>query len=126
MDECIYFTRRKTDEASVTAWAFRKRCVKCKKGDMVKPLKGGKPDKKADVYVCSNCNYQESNDQVEEEIVLNVEYSCPYCFSQGETTTEYKRKSFQGVPSYVFTCQKCGKKIGITKKMKDVKRSGED
>lgn len=94
---------------------------------MEKPLKkGGKIDKKSEYYVCNSCGCQESNEQVENGLVLNVEYKCPYCGNEGETTTEYKRKTFEGVPSYVFECQKCHKKIGLTKKMKDTKKKGNE
>ena len=39
-----------------------------------------------------------------------------------EAKTEYKLKSFKGVKAYVFQCGKCGEKIGITKKMKELKK----
>lgn len=92
---------------------------------MVKPQKkGGKVDKKADNYVCNSCGYQESNEDVENNLTINVEYKCHYCGNEGETTSEYKRKTFEGVPSYVFECQKCHKKIGLTKKLKEKKKKG--
>ena len=122
MDECIYFTNRTFDSGRAMAWVFRKECPKCK-GVMGKPQKkGGKIDKKADHYVCYSCGYTESNEQVENSLVINVEYKCPHCGNEGETTTEYRRKSFEGVPSYVFECQKCHKKIGLTKKLKEPKK----
>jgi len=122
MDECIYFTNRAIGESSIVAWVFRKECPKCK-GIMGKPIKkGGKIDKKADHYVCYSCAYSEGNEQVENSLMINVEYKCQHCGNEGETTTEYRRKSFEGVPSYIFECQKCGKKIGITKKLKESKR----
>ncbi len=141
MGECIYFTNRTMDSGRIMAWVFRKECPKCKKGIMGKPqkptkikdfrgaknptdflAKGGKVDKKADHYVCYSCNYQESNEQVENSLILNVEYKCPHCGNEGETTSEYKRKSFQGVPSYIFECQKCRQTIPITKKLKEPKK----
>ena len=92
---------------------------------MSKPQKkGGKIDKKADCYVCSSCNYKESNEQVENNLVLNVEYKCPHCGNEGETTSEYKMKKFEGVPSYVFECQNCHRKIGLSKKLKAGKKKG--
>ena len=109
------------------AWVFKKECPKCKNGVMGKPQKKwGKVDKKAGYYVCYSCSYQESNEQLENNLVLNVEYKCTNCGNEGETTTEYKRKTFEGVPSYVFECQKCGKKIGVTKKMKKTKKKGKE
>lgn len=123
VEECVYFTNRSADSGRTMAWVFRKECPKCKKGIMGKPQKkGGKVDKKSDYYVCYSCNYQESNEQVENSLILNVEYKCPHCGNEGETTTEYKRKSFQGVQSYIFECQKCRQKIPITKKLKEPKK----
>ncbi|MBI2652334.1 hypothetical protein HYX00_02605 [Candidatus Woesearchaeota archaeon] len=127
VEECVYFTNRTIDSGRAMAWVFRKECPKCKKGFMGKPQKkGGKIDKKADHYVCYLCDYKETNEQVETSLVLNVEYKCPHCGNEGETTTEYKRKSFEGVPSFVFECQKCHKKIGLTKKMKESKKKGKE
>ena len=123
VEECVYFTNRATESGRTMAWVFRKECPKCKKGIMGKPQKkGGKLDKKAGHYVCHSCGYQESNEQVENNLILNVEYKCPHCGNEGETTSEYKRKTFEGVPSYVFECQKCKKNIGITKKLKESKK----
>ena len=123
VEECVYFTNRTFDNGRAMAWVFRKECPKCKKGIMGKPMKkNNKIDKKADHYVCYKCGYTESNDQVENSLVINVDYKCPHCGFEGETTTEYKRKSFEGVPSYVFECQKCRKKIGLTKKLKEAKK----
>lgn len=122
MEECIYFTNRTLDSGRAVAWVFRKECPKCKKGVMGKPLKkGNKVDKKADHYVCYSCGYSESDGVMEKSLVLNVEYKCPHCGHDGEATTEYQRKSFYGVKAYVFSCQKCGQKIGITQKLKEPK-----
>ena len=127
VEECVYFTNRNIDSGWAVAWVFRKECPKCKNGIMGKPQKkNGKVDKKAEHYVCYSCGYQESNEQVENNLVLNVEYKCPHCGNEGETTTEYKRKNFEGLPSYVFECQKCHKKIGLTKKLKDTKKKSQE
>lgn len=124
MDECLYFTNRSLDnEGYAVAWVYRKECPKCKKGRLGKPIKkDGKADKKAVVYECPKCKYQEPNDKVESELKVEVEYQCPYCSFGGRATTEYKRNNFEGVPAYVFECGKCGKKIGITKKLKKTKK----
>ena len=124
MEECVYFTNRSLDnEGYAVAWVYRPLCQKCKKGRMGKPIKkDGKPDKKAAVYECPKCKYQEPNEKVEAELKVEVEYQCPHCSSQGMATTEYKRKNFEGVPAYVFTCGKCKKSIGITKKLKKTKK----
>ena len=127
MEECLYFTNRSIGEGFATAWVYRKECPKCKKGRLGKPIKkNGKVDKKADYYECPLCKYQEKNEEVEKDLKLEVEYKCPYCNNEGQTTTEYERKVFEGVPSYVFVCEKCGKKIGLTKKLKDTKKKGGD
>ncbi len=120
--DCVYFTNRTFESGRAMAWVLRKECPKCK-GIMGKPKKkGDKVDKKADHYDCYSCGYQETNEQVENSLTINVEYKCPQCGNEGETTTEYKRKTFEGVPSYVFECQKCQKKIGLTKKLKEAKK----
>ena len=127
VEECVYFTNRTISDGRAMAWVFRKECPKCKKGIMGKPLKkNGKADKKADHYVCYSCGYKESNEQVENSLVLNIEYKCPYCGHEGETTSDYKRKTFEGVPSYVFECQKCRRKIGLAKKLKERKKKGKE
>ncbi len=126
MEECVYFTNRIIGSGRAMAWVFRKVCPKCGKGIMGKPQKkGGKPDKKADHYVCYSCGYQESNEQVENSLTLNAEYKCPHCGNEGETTSGYQRKTFEGVPSYIFECQNCSKKIGLTKKLKEGKKKGK-
>ncbi len=126
MDECVYFTNRTIDSGRAMAWVFRKQCPKCE-GTMGKPLKkGGKADKKADHYVCYKCGYTEANRQFENSLVINIDYKCPHCGNEGETTSKYERKNFEGVPSYVFECQKCHKKIGLTKKMKESKKKNKE
>ena len=121
--ECVYFTNRVSDSGRAMAWVFKKECPKCKKSIIGKPLKkNGKIDKKAENYVCYSCDYQENNEQFENSLIINIEYKCQHCGNEGETTSEYKRKNFEGVPSYVFECQKCRKKIGLTKKLKEAKK----
>ena len=123
MEECLYFTNRTIDSGRAMAWVYRKKCPKCNEGIMTKPVKkGGKADKKASYYVCNKCSYQESNEDVEKDLKLEVDYKCPHCGFEGQTTAEHKRKSFQGVPSFVFTCEKCNQKIPLTKKLKDSKK----
>lgn len=123
MEECLYFTNRSIGNGNAIAWVYRKECPKCKKGRLGKPIKkDGKPDKKADYYECPQCKCQEKNEEVESGLQLEVEYKCPYCGNEGQTATEYKRKVFEGVPAFVFVCEKCGKKIGLTKKLKETKK----
>ena len=103
MEDCIYFTNRTIDSGRAMAWVFRKECPKCKNDVLKKPsTKSGKPDKKSPIYGCKSCRYEEKNEDTEKDLVLNIEYKCPHCGNEGETTTDYRRKSFQGIQSYVF------------------------
>ena len=124
MDECIYYTRRTLGETGkATAWVYKKECPECHKAKMGKPVKDdGKVSIRADKYVCPECGYTEEKEEHEESLQVDVMYTCPFCGTKGETTTESKRKSWEGVKAYVFTCGKCSKKIGITKKMKKGKK----
>ena len=127
MDECVYFTNRDIGSGRAMAWVYRKQCPKCSEGVMGKPInKRGKPDKKAPVYECTKCHHQMSNEEAEKIMQLEVDYKCPHCGFEGQTATEYERKSFQGVQSYVFECQKCKAKIPLTKKLKDTKKKGKE
>lgn len=127
MDECLYFTNRSIGEGFATAWAYRPDCPKCKKPTMGKPIKkNGKADKKADYFECRACKHKMSNEEADSLAKLEVQYKCPHCGNEGEATTEYKRRVFEGVQSFVFECGKCNKKIGITKKMKGSKKKGEE
>jgi len=126
MDDCIYFTNRMSGEGNATAWVYRKECPKCKKNTIGKPIKkNGKVDKKATYYECEICKYQESIEEVENSLRVEIQYKCPHCGNEGETTTEYKRTTFEGVPSFIFECGKCNKKIGITKKLKKSKKKSK-
>ena len=128
MNELIYFTNRTLDtDGKIRAWVYRKECPKCHKTKMGKPVEKGKVKSRAKEYVCPSCGFTEELKQHEESLMLEIKYTCPYCGHSGEATTEYKRKMVDGIPSYVFACQKCGKKIPITKKLKEKKGDdGED
>jgi ssDNA-binding Zn-finger/Zn-ribbon topoisomerase 1 len=127
MDECFYFSNRSIGDGKATAWAFRPTCPACKKGLMGKPIKAnGKVDKKVEHYECPHCKHRETEESIAPLIQLSVQYICPKCRHAGETTTEYKRKKFQGVSAFVFSCQTCGEKIPITKKLKEIGDSTPD
>jgi len=128
MEECIYFTNRSLgEEGFATAWVYRKICPKCKDGKLGKPIKkNGKPDKKSPNYECVSCKYQETNEETEADLRVEIEYKCPDCGNESLTTSEYKRITFEGVPAYVFDCEKCNKKLGITKKMKKTKKEKKE
>lgn len=123
-DECFYFTRRTMDnDGRAIAWVLKPDCPKCAKAKMGKPIdkKTGDVRIRAKEYECPECGYSVGKEEFEPTLTMNVQYTCPFCKSSGEVGTPYKRKKFQGVDAYVFTCQKCGKQIPLTKKMKDVK-----
>ena len=88
MDECMYFTNRTIDSGKATAWVFKKECPKCKEGRLGKPIKkNGKPDKKSENYECPKCKYNESNEETEKDLTVNIKYTCPHCGKEGEATT---------------------------------------
>ena len=122
MDDLVYFTNRVVGDGKLLAWVYRVDCPKCKKARMGKPVEKGKVKVRASEYKCPECGYTEEKKEHEDRLTMEIQYTCPYCGHEGEATTEYKRKSFEGVPAYVFACEKCGKKIGITKKMKNTKK----
>jgi len=120
--ECLYFTRRELDNNGfIMAWVFKKKCPKCNKSIMGKPVVKGKVKIRAKEYICPNCGFTEQKDEHENTLTVNVIYTCPYCGNKGEATTIFKRKNLDGIPSYIFECDKCKKKIGITKKLKEKK-----
>jgi len=119
MDDLVYFTRRKLDpKGSIIAWADKIECPKCHKAKMGKPIEKGKVKIRATKYVCPACGYAEEKKEHEEKLSVCIDYECPNCSNKGITQTPYKRKTWKGVPAFVFECEKCHEKIGITKKMK--------
>ena len=127
IEKLVYFTQRKiSPNGHATAWVYRQKCPKCGKGLMGKPRdeKTGKVKIRAPEYVCPECGYSVEKKAYEESLTANIEYKCPKCRNEGELQIPYKRKTFQGVPSLLFECQKCGEKIAITKKMKEPKKKG--
>lgn len=122
MDELIYFTNRTVETGKIKAWVYKADCPECGKAKMGKPVEKGKVKVRAKEYVCPDCGFTEEKKEHEEKLTVEVLYTCPHCGHDGEATTLFKRKTFQGVPSYVFVCDGCGQKIGITKKMKAAKK----
>ncbi len=122
MDEVVYFTNRFLEnDGKAKAWAYRIDCPECSNAKMGKPVEKGKIKRRAKEYICPECGHTEEAKEHEKKLVIEVIYTCPHCSHEGTATTEYKRKTFQGVPAYVFNCENCGEKIGITKKMKSKK-----
>jgi len=120
MDECIYFTNRSIDDGRIMAWVYRKTCPKCKKAKMGKPVVKGKVKTRAAESVCPSCGYSENKKEHEESLLLEAKYTCPHCGKEGESTGQYKRRNYQGVQSYVVTCQHCKEVIPLTKKLKGI------
>ncbi len=122
MDELVYWTKRKVGEGKVTAWVYRGDCPSCGKAKMEKP-KGsdGKVKIRAKYYECPNCGNKIDKQEYEDTLDCNCLYICPECKKPGESVFPYKRKSYKGVKALVFSCDSCGAKIPITKKMKGIK-----
>jgi len=97
MEHLVYFTNRAVGNGKVKAWVYRKDCPKCHKAKMGKPIEKGKVKTKAPEYVCPECGYKEGKKEHEDTLTVEIKYACPYCGNSGEATTEYKRKSFEGV-----------------------------
>jgi len=126
MDNLIYFTRRKIgDKGFAMAWVYKKECPKCHKAEMGKPVEKGKVKIRALEYICPSCGYKEEKKAHEESLTLEAKYTCPHCGKEGVGTTLYKRKTVDGIPSYIIVCEHCGGKIAITKKMKEKGSKGE-
>ncbi len=122
MDDLLYFTNRTMDDGRIKAWVYKKMCPECGKALMGKPVAKGKVKIRASTYECPECGYQEPKKSHEESLRLEIQYTCPFCQHSGEASTEYKRKTWQGVKAYVFECESCENRIGVTKKMKQPKK----
>jgi len=130
MDELVYFTKRAIGEGSATAWVYRGKCPKCKKGLMSKPInpKTGKVKIRAKEYVCSECGHIEEKEEFEKTLTVEVKYLCPHCKADGDATAPFVRKKVSrkdpdsGKRTVVevirVSCSKCAGNIDITKKMK--------
>ena len=129
MDECIYFTNRADGKSKLKAWVFKEHCPKCKKGLMAKPRDGktGKPKIRALEYVCPECNHTVEKKEYEATLTANIAYNCE-CGHNGEVQIPFKRKKVKvfdeedqkekSADALQFLCEKCNKKINVTKKMK--------
>ncbi len=130
MDECVYFTYRGIGNGKVKAWVFKNKCNKCEKGLVGKPRnpKTGKLKIRAQEYVCPECNFSIPDEEYENSLIMSIQYICPNCNHQGENEVPFRRKKVRvfdekelkkkTVEVIRFQCEKCGKNIDITKKMK--------
>ena len=115
----LYFTNRSLDNGGkVFAWVYKKECPECHKAIMGKPVEKGKVKMRAPIYVCPECGHEEEKIAHEDTLMVEAKYTCPECKKEGTGTVQYKKKTYQGIPSYVVDCEHCGFKIAITKKMK--------
>ena len=130
MDECVYFTLRTDKSGNKTkTWVLKEQCTKCKDGLMGKPRnpKTGKPKIRAEEYACSKCDNIVEKKEYEATLTASIEYTCSCGFS-GEVQIPYKRKKIKffdeedqkekSADALQFVCEKCDKKINVTKKLK--------
>ncbi|MFT4304165.1 MAG: hypothetical protein ACMXYG_06375 [Candidatus Woesearchaeota archaeon] len=123
MDECLYFTRRTLGNAGkAVAWVEKKDCPECGKAKMGKPVVKGKVKVRATTYECPACGFSVDKKEYESTCEVKIIYTCPECNYEGDAVSPYKRKKWQGVDAFVFECEKCKAKLGITKKMADAKK----
>ncbi|MFT7615944.1 MAG: DNA-directed RNA polymerase subunit M/transcription elongation factor TFIIS [Candidatus Woesearchaeota archaeon] len=124
MDQCLYFTYRLDGKLKLKAWVYKKKCPKCGKALMGKPInpKTGRPKIRSTAYECSECHYEEEKVEHEESLEVEAIFTCPKCEAENEGTAPNKRKTYKGVKSYLVECSKCGEQIPITKKMKALKK----
>ena len=124
-EECVYLTNRYIGEkGAIRCWVFRGMCPKCGKGLMGKPRDSkGKVKIRAKEFICPACSYAVDKAAYESTLTANIVYTCPKCENESELQIPFRRKKVEGVDALVFSCQKCGEKIPITKKMKELGKS---
>lgn len=119
MDNIVYFTRRTLmEKGKAVAWAVKIECLECHKALMGKPVVKGKVKIRAKEYVCPACGYTEEKAEHEPKLTVCINYTCPECEHVGSVELPFKRKPWKGTQAFVFQCEECDEKIGITKKMK--------
>lgn len=122
MEDLFYFTNRTLDNGGwVKAWV-RKPDSPSGKGKLSKPKdpKTGKPKVRSPVYVDDD-GKEYPKTEIDPTLTVEIIYKSPFTGEEGETTIPYKRRTWQGVPAFVFK-DKAGNEIGITKKMKAAKK----
>jgi predicted RNA-binding Zn-ribbon protein involved in translation (DUF1610 family) len=125
MDEVLYFTNRKLEDGTrIIAFTRKKECPECQKALMGKPLdpKTKRPKVRSTTYECPECGYQEPKKAHEEEREVEIEYTNPEGTEKKHAKTPYTRKTWKGVPAFVFENEFTGEKMGVTKKMKAPKK----
>lgn len=122
MDDLFYFTNRTLENGGwIKAWVYKPEAPNGK-GKLQKPRdpKTGKPKVRSTIYVDDDGN-EYPRSEIDPTLSVEIKYKSPFTGKEGETTTPYKRKTWQGVPAFVFEDDE-GNKIGITKKMKAPKK----
>lgn len=118
MDDLFYFTNRVLENGGwAKAWVY-KPIAPSGKGKLQKPKdpKTGRPKVRSTVYVDDEGN-EYPREEIDPTLSVEIKYKSPFTGNEGEATVPYKRKTWQGVPAFVFE-DDAGNKIGITKKMK--------
>lgn len=121
MDDCLYFTNRTLENNGwVKAWV-RRPPAPSGKGLLGKPKdsKTGRPKLRSTFYVDDEGNEYDMQ-EINKQLFVEILYKSPYTGEEGEAKVPYKRKTWQGVPAFVFE-DSAGNKIGITKKLKSPK-----
>ncbi len=121
MDDLLYFTNRKlSDGTKILAYVHKKSCPECDNALMGKPInpKTKKIQIRAKEYVCPNCGYEEEKLTHENTLQLEIQYTNPQQTEKKTTHTAYKRKTYKGIPSFVFLNEFTQEKCAITKRLK--------
>jgi len=124
MDDLVYFTNRTLDnDGKIRAWVYKQDCPKCGKARMGKPKdeKTGKPKIRAKEYTCEACGHTVEKTEYEETLTAETAYTCPECNKEGVDSIPFKRKKVDKIETLQFTCEHCGAKLNVTKKMKEKK-----
>ena len=128
MDECVYFSNRILGEkGKARVWVFREKCPKCNEGLMGKPLdaKTGRPKIRTKEFQCPKCKYSLPQEEYEDSLNANIQYTCPHCQNKDELQISFKRQKVRienpetgkkkTKQAIRFQCSKCSKNIDIIK-----------
>ena len=61
--------------------------------------------------------------EYEETLTAEAAYTCPECNKEGVDSIPFKRKKVDKIETLQFTCEHCGAKLNVTKKMKEKKEN---
>ncbi len=121
MEDLHYYTFRELGDGKIKAWVYKDECPECGEEYLEKPeTEEGTPNTRASVYTCSNCGYEEEEEEHKHSLDLHGKYTCPHCGEDGASSTKYKRRTYYGNKAYVLRCEHCDGKLPLTKKMKEI------